>query len=102
MQSRRTFLIRVVEGAAIATAATSPASVRVAAETPAPKPWNSLSDRERIIRLRAIIDKAMRSGDRAQMLSEADALGLPKSSVLALQSVTSEHLACLLQHSCRH
>lgn len=101
MQSRREFLILVVEGAAIGTAAAPAASVPAVVETPAPKPWDSLSNHERITRLRAIIDKAMRSGDRAQMLSEADALGLPRSNMLALESVTSDHLACLWQHSSR-
>ena len=93
-RSRRSFLISIAESAAIATVAPFvwPVPVQVGAQ---PKQPDSLNNYERLIRLRAIIDEAMRSRNRAQMLIEAAALRLPRSNMLALESITIDHLRVL-------
>jgi|SRR6185369_11371591 hypothetical protein len=96
-QSRREFLIVVAKTAAISSTATfawtAPASHTI--ETLERKLSGSLTNDERILHLRAILEKAIRSGDRAQMLIEAYALDLPDSNMLSLQSVTIDDLRAL-------
>jgi len=100
LRSRRDFLTLVVQGAAIATIVPLTHTVNGASAKQVPKPWDLHPDEDRFLRLRAIIDEAIRSGDRAKMLTEASALGLPPLNMLALESVTVDHLCSLSSNRC--